>query len=508
MTSSTLHRLSLFLACLSLSSSALAASIPGHDHDHHEPARSLPGTWYQPDDHPARALFGRDASDAANFASVGSSTWSAGFPESTPDPSKLPKAWVDALNAAIAAGNIPDIPVSTPQDDGLPTYGGLKPDGPEVCSTTYQCYENPNVIINAPDGVVGISFDDGPLSGTSDKLYSFLKENNVRATHFMIGVNILTNPDQFSTAYETNGDDIAVHTWTHPYMTTLSNEMVLGELGWTMQLIYNSTGGRLPKYWRPPYGDADNRVISIARYVFGLKTVVWNQDTGDWAIGEDPNYTLSSVHAELTKWYSGPKSPGLIILEHELTDNTVTAFIDSFPLIGSNGWKTVSVAELDGESAYQNADGDSGTASAVSGIVLSGASSSNGNSSSSLNAASSSSASTGSASHSSTSSSTSAFLFTSPSASSAANPTVAPAGTSGASAATGVPGSGSKQANVTVTTSSATGSGSSAAASATNSASVKQQQSGAGSLVQMAFWDVRGLVGALVTLFVSVFALA
>ena len=61
-------------------------------------------------------------------------------------------------------------------------------------------------------------------------------------------------------------------------MTTLSNEQVLGELGWTMELIHNSTGGRLPKYWRPPFGDSDERVRAIAKEIFGLTTVLWNQE--------------------------------------------------------------------------------------------------------------------------------------------------------------------------------------------------------------------------------------
>lgn len=34
-----------------------------------------------------------------------------------------------------------------------------------------------------------------------------------------------------------------------------------------MLLIANSTGGRLPKFWRPPYGDTDVRVSAIAREV-------------------------------------------------------------------------------------------------------------------------------------------------------------------------------------------------------------------------------------------------
>ena len=45
-----------------------------------------------------------------------------------------------------------------------------------------------------------------------------------------------------------------------------------------MQAIHNSTGGRVPRFWRPPYGDADARVRAIAREVFGLETVVWNSE--------------------------------------------------------------------------------------------------------------------------------------------------------------------------------------------------------------------------------------
>jgi len=61
-------------------------------------------------------------------------------------------------------------------------------------------------------------------------------------------------------------------------MTALSNADVVAQLGWTLQAIYNSTGGRLARYWRPPYGDTDARVSAIAREVFGLTCVIWNQE--------------------------------------------------------------------------------------------------------------------------------------------------------------------------------------------------------------------------------------
>ena len=59
-------------------------------------------------------------------------------------------------------------------------------------------------------------------------------------------------------------------------MTTLPNADVVAQLGWTLQVIYNSTEGRLARYWRPPYGDIDARVSAIAREVFGLTAVLWN----------------------------------------------------------------------------------------------------------------------------------------------------------------------------------------------------------------------------------------
>lgn len=53
----------------------------------------------------------------------------------------------------------------------------------------------------------------------------------------------------------------------------------------------------------------------------------------------------------------GSKTPGLIILEHELSDLAVTSFINAYPLMVSNGWKRMSLAQMDGLGSYQNALG-------------------------------------------------------------------------------------------------------------------------------------------------------
>lgn len=154
-----------------------------------------------------------------------------------------------------------------------------------------------------------------PCAQGSAKLYQFLQQQNQSATHFMIGINILQNYPLFHQAFNvlqreqphsppvsidamfapcrrycgcvspppippsplTPPPPSPVHTWTHPYTTTLNNTQVLAQLGWAMQIIYDATG-RVPRFWRAPYGDADNRVRAIAQQVFGLTMVEWNQE--------------------------------------------------------------------------------------------------------------------------------------------------------------------------------------------------------------------------------------
>ncbi|KAI0254781.1 hypothetical protein BJV78DRAFT_1370340 [Lactifluus subvellereus] len=358
----TFALLALLLACI-------GSALPSHSHGSRS---ALPGTWFHPPGHPVHALFRRQngtalSTDGISYPPVGSPTWAAAYPSSTPDAGAMPQAWKDALNTAVQAGKIPNVPISSGPNNGMPVYPpGSNPNSPQVCSATYKCRIQGDVW-DAPQGVIGISFDDGPLP-PSDRLYNFLQMNNVKATHFFIGVNIISYAQAFLTAFNVNQDDIAVHTWTHPHMTTLSNEDVVAQLAWSMELIHNSTGGRVPKFWRPPYGDTDVRVSAIAKEVLGLTTIVWNQDTQDWTLGTNGTSatTPAQIHNNMQAWLTGNYSPGLIILEHELTDQSVQAFIDNYPLIGVNNWKPVSVVELDGLNApYQNAQGTTGPVTAA-----------------------------------------------------------------------------------------------------------------------------------------------
>jgi len=339
-----------FFSLLFLALASFSFSLP---FDHDDSKRSAqPSAWYHGDNHPVAKLFRRQNS---TISAVGSDAWAAVYPTGLPE-TNIPPEWLQALSKAVAAGKIPNIAIPTSASESdPPNYGSENATSLEICSSYYNCRADGD-IWDLPDGQLGVTFDDGPVNDptASPRLYDFIKQNHIRATHFMIGANILTAPAPFLTVFNDLQNHIAVHTWTHRHMSTLTNEQLIADLGWCMQIIHDSTGGRVPAFWRPPYGDSDNRVRAIAKEIFGLTTVMWNYDSDDWNIGQN-GITLESVQANLEKVVTGSKTPGLNILEHEISANDVSAFIYIYPIMKANNWVMKSIPEITGANWYQNA---------------------------------------------------------------------------------------------------------------------------------------------------------
>ncbi|KAE8215750.1 hypothetical protein CF327_g993 [Tilletia walkeri] len=275
----------------------------------------------------------------------------------------LKPEWKAALDAAVKAGKIPNIPVSSSQDGGTPTY----PSGTDmsnVCNWSINQCQGPNDIFKAPTGYVGVNFDDGPTAATPG-LNKFLSKNNISATRFIIGGQIAGMTDAFKDIVNTPGQQLAVHTYTHHQMTTLTNEQVVAELAWTMQIIYDLSGF-LPNMWRGPLGDVDNRVRAIAETLFDIRHVSWNFDTDDWCFGHSPTETAcpgealggttESITSYIDKTLAGPKSPGVLMLEHELSHTTV-GFFKKHTWVGikKHGWKYANIAQMLGLPSHASA---------------------------------------------------------------------------------------------------------------------------------------------------------
>jgi len=72
----------------------------------------------------------------------------------------------------------------------------------------------------------------------------------------MIGYNIKISPALFTRAFDELDLDIAVHTWSHRHMPTLTNLELVAEFGWSMEIIRNSTVSL-------PWASPDHRTISL-----------------------------------------------------------------------------------------------------------------------------------------------------------------------------------------------------------------------------------------------------
>ena len=133
-------------------------------------------------------------------------------------------------------------------------------------------------ITECPDKYTwGLSYDDGP-SPFTPLLLDYLDQQNVTTTFFVVGSRVLSRPQMLQSEYMA-GHQISVHTWSHPYLTKLTNEEIVAELGWTKQVI-KDTIGVTPNTFRPPYGDIDDRVRAIAAQM-GLTPIIWTSITAN-----------------------------------------------------------------------------------------------------------------------------------------------------------------------------------------------------------------------------------
>lgn len=119
----------------------------------------------------------------------------------------------------------------------------------------------------------GLTYDDGPSYYTPN-LLQYLAEQDLKSTFFVVGSRALSFPALLQTQYMAE-HQIAVHTWSHPSLTTLSNEAIIAELGWTKKIIKDVLGVT-PNMMRPPYGDIDDRVRAIS-LAMGLTPVMWTR---------------------------------------------------------------------------------------------------------------------------------------------------------------------------------------------------------------------------------------
>ncbi|KAI0769244.1 carbohydrate esterase family 4 protein [Irpex lacteus] len=173
----------------------------------------------------------------------------------------------------------------------------------------------------------GTTFDDGPAPYTPT-LLKFLDEKKIKSTFFIVGSRAVERPQILIEEYM-SGHEIGCHTWAHSPMTSLTNEQVVAELGWSREAIRRILGVT-PRFWRPPYGDVDDRVRAIAT-AMGLTTSIWTAtptggkfDTNDWQVaGGNENGIQQYSNFQNILGNASVLDTGFIVLQHDLFEITV-----------------------------------------------------------------------------------------------------------------------------------------------------------------------------------------
>lgn len=206
----------------------------------------------------------------------------------------------------------------------------------ESSSSSLVLYSSPNRTLKQ----VALTFDDGPDTYYTPQILEVLKQNNVKATFFIVGLRAQSHPDMVRRIVS-EGHAIGNHTWDHPVLSKLTADKVKDQVQRTEQLLYNITGSKTTMF-RPPYGLATPQVTNEISSL-GYKIIDWSVDTKDWAKTPIPQI-MDYINNELY--------PGGIILQHcsggkgSNLSNTVKALPQIISSLRSQGYSFVTVQDL------------------------------------------------------------------------------------------------------------------------------------------------------------------
>lgn len=174
---------------------------------------------------------------------------------------------------------------------------------------------------------VFLTFDDGPSSSVTPLILDTLKQENIKATFFVLGSRVELNPEITKRAYE-EGHYIASHGYSHVYSQIYASpQSVIDEYNKSLTAIRNAIGVQEynPHLFRYPGGFSGGKYANIKKQSVQLLDanniahVDWNALTSDAA----GCTTTEQFLAELEK--TVPKHNSVVVLMHDAGSKKATA---------------------------------------------------------------------------------------------------------------------------------------------------------------------------------------
>jgi len=153
-------------------------------------------------------------------------------------------------------------------------------------------------------------------------IYDVLTNYDVPATFFMGGDWMRTHQEETLLLASNPKFELGNHSWSHPDLPGLSEEIISKEILKTQNLLYQLTG-RQARLFRLPAGLYDDLTLSVIAW-HGLYTIQWDVETGDpdptidaermnWAVRERvQNGSIIIMHANGRGWHTAEALPEMI----------------------------------------------------------------------------------------------------------------------------------------------------------------------------------------------------
>ncbi len=252
------------------------------------------------------------------------------------------------VNAYVSAKFVPDKDAA--RDGGSKSVPeNIETGGPIIDTTkgTVKSYR-------LPPKTIALTFDDGPDPTWTPKIMDVLRKYHVVGTYFVVGSQVARYPAIVRNLAE-GGDEIAIHTFTHPNMAELPRWRQELEYSQTQLAIIGATG-RKAALLRLPYSsevdaidDTTWRLIKQAGQL-GYLNVMTESDSQDWS-----RPGVDKVVANAT-----PKAgQSSIVLMHDAGGNraqTVAALDRFIPQMQAKGYQFTTVSEALAETLAQDAN--------------------------------------------------------------------------------------------------------------------------------------------------------
>ncbi|MGO1042068.1 polysaccharide deacetylase family protein [Clostridioides difficile] len=184
--------------------------------------------------------------------------------------------------------------------------------------------------------VAYITIDDGPSKYTN-ALLDILKENDVKATFFMLNQNMKNHKEEVKRVLEEK-NSIGFHSVSHDiHKLYKSPEITVGEFDTCNKTLQNITG-QSSKLIRLPYGSKPYMPEGSYDKLMANDYLIWdwNLDTQDW------KSSTSQIVSNIL--YYGRKRDELVVLIHE-KEQSVNALNNMIRILKERGYTILPITE-------------------------------------------------------------------------------------------------------------------------------------------------------------------